>query len=397
MKFVDEAVITVAAGKGGNGCLSFRREKFIPNGGPDGGDGGRGGNVILEADENLNTLVDYRYQRNYRAENGQGGMGSNCTGRKGEELVLKVPVGTSVVEDSSDQLILDLTKHGERKVLCEGGGGGLGNIHFKSSTNRAPRKITKGKEGESYTVRLQLQVLADVGLLGLPNAGKSTLVDNITAAKPKVADYPFTTLIPQLGVVHVDQLRSFVIADIPGLIAGASEGHGLGFRFLKHLTRTRLILHLVDLAPYHEETPAESIEALIEEVQQFSPTLSERERWLVFTKADLMAQEDAQAMAEAICEEVNWKGRYFIISSVAKMGLDLLKQEIMNALERWRDDEKLNPELAEAEAEVRKQLAEEARERMRQIAEERQAKRELEKIRKEQEDDDHDVELVYER
>lgn len=396
MKFVDEAVISVEAGKGGNGCMSFRREKFIEYGGPDGGDGGRGGDVVLEADENLNTLIDYRYQKSYKAENGQGGMGRNMTGRSGEDIILKVPVGTTVVEEHSDQVILDLTHHGERKVLCDGGRGGLGNIHFKSSTNRAPRKTTKGKPGEAFSVRLQLQVLADVGLLGLPNAGKSTLVDAITGAKPKIADYPFTTLIPQLGVVRVDAMRSFVIADIPGLIAGASEGHGLGFRFLKHLTRTRLILHLVDLAPYHEESHAEVIETLVDEVRQFSPTLAERERWLVFTKADLIGEEDAKALAESICEEVGWTGRYFIISSIAQKGLDELKQAVMNALEVWKEDEQSNPELAEQEAAIRQQLAEEARERIRDITE---RKREERQARKEaqDDDDDHDVEIVYER
>jgi GTP-binding protein len=258
MKFVDEAVIEVAAGKGGSGCLSFRREKYIPKGGPDGGDGGDGGSVYLEADENLNTMVDYRYQRRFRAENGSPGQGRNCTGKSGEDLILKVPVGTTVIDVDTDEVLGDLSELGQRLKVAQGGFHGLGNTRYKSSINRAPRQTSPGSEGEKRRLKLELKLLADVGLLGMPNAGKSTLIRAISAAKPKVADYPFTTMVPNLGVVRVDPLRSFVVADIPGLIEGAAEGAGLGIRFLKHLTRNRLLLHLVDLAPWDGDLPAEN-------------------------------------------------------------------------------------------------------------------------------------------
>lgn len=249
MKFVDEASIKVFAGNGGNGCLSFRREKYIPRGGPDGGDGGDGGSVILEADENLNTMVDYRFVRSYRAENGETGRSRNCTGKSGEDLILRVPVGTTIIDEDSAEVLGDLAAHGDRLIVAQGGWHGLGNARYKSSTNRAPRQTSPGTEGEQRALKLELKVLADVGLLGLPNAGKSTLIRAVSAARPKVADYPFTTLVPNLGVVKVDAHRSFVVADIPGLIEGASDGAGLGIRFLKHLTRNRILLHLVDMAP----------------------------------------------------------------------------------------------------------------------------------------------------
>lgn len=286
MKFVDEATITVQAGKGGNGCMSFRREKYIPKGGPDGGDGGDGGSVFLEADEGLNTLIDFRYTRRFKAENGEQGSGANCTGAKGEDLILKVPVGTTVIVLDSDELLGDLTEVGQRLKIAQGGWHGLGNTRYKSSTNRAPRQTSNGTEGELRELKLELKVLADVGLLGLPNAGKSTFIRAVSAARPKVANYPFTTLVPNLGVVGMSADQSFVIADIPGLIEGASEGAGLGIRFLKHLTRTRLLLHLVDMLPYDEKTPAEHAADIENELAKFSPTLAQGDRWLVLNKTD---------------------------------------------------------------------------------------------------------------
>jgi len=274
VKFVDEATIRVAAGKGGDGCCSFRREKYIEYGGPNGGDGGRGGSVVLTADHNLNTLVDFRYKRDFRAQNGTQGSGSQCTGPSGEDLYLAVPVGTTVVDTDTEQVVADLTEHGQQLVIAEGGRGGLGNSHFKSSTNRSPRRTIPGEIGEERNLRLELSVLADVGLLGFPNAGKSTLVRAISNAQPKVADYPFTTLVPQLGVVRIDELRHFVVADIPGLIEGAAAGAGLGTRFLKHLSRCRLLLHMVDIAPLTQEDPAEQVEILNAELARFSPSLA---------------------------------------------------------------------------------------------------------------------------
>src|SRR5690606_3060902 len=291
MKFVDEATIIVEAGKGGHGCLSFRREKYIPKGGPDGGDGGDGGSVYLEADSALNTLIDYRFQRRHKAPNGEPGSGRNCTGTKGEDLVLPVPVGTTVVDMDTHEVLGDLTKEGQRLKVAQGGFHGLGNTRFKSSVNRAPRQTSKGSEGEARNLRLELKVLADVGMLGLPNAGKSTFIRAVSAAQPKVADYPFTTLVPSLGVVKVQTHRSFVIADIPGLIEGASEGAGLGIRFLKHLTRCRVLLHLVDMAPLDGSDPADNALAIVAELEKFSPTLAKRDRWLVLNKVDLLDEE----------------------------------------------------------------------------------------------------------
>ncbi|MDX1398700.1 MAG: Obg family GTPase CgtA, partial [Oceanospirillum sp.] len=278
MQFVDEASIHVAAGKGGNGCLSFRREKYIAKGGPDGGDGGHGGDVILVGDDSLNTLIDFRYQRRYRAENGEGGQGRQCSGKAGENLYIQVPVGTTVIDEDTLEVLGDITEIGQELTVAQGGRRGLGNTRFKTSTNRAPRKTTNGTLGEERNLRFEMKVMADVGLLGLPNAGKSTLIRSVSAAKPKVANYPFTTLVPNLGVVKLGQFKHFVMADIPGLIEGASEGAGLGFRFLKHLTRARLLLHLVDVAPFDESDPVESAQAIIRELEQYSPTLSERPR-----------------------------------------------------------------------------------------------------------------------
>ncbi|KZZ22033.1 GTPase ObgE, partial [Oleiphilus sp. HI0081] len=316
MKFVDEATIGVEAGKGGNGCLSFRREKYIPKGGPDGGDGGDGGSVILVASESLNTLVDYRYVRHYRAQSGEQGAGRNCTGAKGESLFLQVPVGTSVIDTDTEEVLGDLTEIGQELIVAQGGFHGLGNTRFKSSVNRAPRQTTKGSEGESRSLRLELKVLADVGLLGMPNAGKSTLIRSISAAKPKVANYPFTTLVPNLGVVRVEEHKSFVVADIPGLIEGAAEGAGLGVRFLKHLVRTRLLLHVVDMAPYDGSDPAQVVQAIAAELEKFSPTLASRDRWLVLNKLDLLPEEDRKAICEKLVEALNWTGPVYQVSAI---------------------------------------------------------------------------------
>ncbi len=367
MKFVDEAVIEVVAGKGGNGCASFRREKFIANGGPDGGDGGRGGSIWLEADDNLNTLVDYRYSRLFRADKGQNGMSAQCYGKAGEDMVLRVPVGTTVIDLETESVMGDLTHNGERLLLAQGGKGGLGNLHFKSSVNRAPRQQTDGTEGEKRRLRLELKVLADVGLLGYPNAGKSTLLRAVSAAKPKVADYPFTTLVPNLGVVKVDTQRSFVMADIPGIIEGAAEGAGLGIRFLKHLARTRLLLHVVDLDPPDGADPAEGVRILVEELKKFSETLTERERWLVFNKIDMMLPEDADARIADVVAAVGWTGPVFRISALAGEGTRDLCQAIMVRLEAWRRIEAEDPEAAERERAMRARLEEEARRKVQEL------------------------------
>ncbi|MGH8757818.1 MAG: Obg family GTPase CgtA, partial [Burkholderiales bacterium] len=293
MKFIDEAIIQVIAGKGGDGVAHFRREKFVPRGGPDGGDGGRGGSIYAVADRNINTLIDYRYARIHRAKNGDNGHGADCYGKGAEDIVLRVPVGTVVSDTHSGESIADLAQHEQKALLAQGGEGGLGNLHFKSSTNRAPRKFTPGTQGQSRELKLELKVLADVGLLGMPNAGKSTLIRAVSAARPKVADYPFTTLHPHLGVVRVDHARSFVIADIPGLIEGAAEGVGLGHQFLKHLARTRLLLHLVDIAPLDETAnPVREARAVIEELKKYDEALYRKPRWLVLNKLDLLAPSE---------------------------------------------------------------------------------------------------------
>lgn len=321
MRFVDEVNIQVIAGKGGDGCCSFRREKFIPLGGPDGGDGGNGGSIYLVADQNLNTLVDYRYQRIYRATNGGNGMGSQCTGKAGVDLILRVPLGTLIYDANSDELIGDLVDNGQKICVVQGGRRGLGNMNFKTSTNRAPRKTTKGKPGEQRDLHLELKVLADVGLLGLPNAGKSTFIRAVSAARPKVADYPFTTLYPNLGVVRVDSERSFVVADIPGLIEGAAEGAGLGIQFLKHLARTGVLLHLVDIAPFtEEEDPVQAIKAVVKEIKKFSKELSGKERWLVFNKVDLLSAEELDKRCNAIVKKLKWHGPVFKIAAIKKIG-----------------------------------------------------------------------------
>ncbi|OWL89885.1 Obg family GTPase CgtA [Halopseudomonas aestusnigri] len=356
MKFVDEVAITVKAGDGGNGCMSFRREKFIPKGGPDGGDGGDGGSIYLEADPNLNTLVDYRYTRRFNAQRGENGRGSDCTGAKGEDMVLPVPVGTTVIDAGTQEIIGDLTEAGQRLLVAQGGFHGLGNIRFKSSVNRAPRQTTQGSLGELRDLKLELKVLADVGLLGLPNAGKSTFIRSVSAAKPKVADYPFTTMVPNLGVVDVGQLRSFVIADIPGVIAGAADGAGLGTRFLKHLSRTRLLLHLVDMAPLDQSDPVEAVETIIHELGKFSPSLTLRERWLVLNKCDQLLEDEQQAILDDVVERLEWEGPVYVISASERLGTAELAKDVMNWLDerehRLVEDEEYAAEMAELDQRI---------------------------------------------
>ncbi|HRF83836.1 MAG: GTPase ObgE [Xanthomonadales bacterium] len=340
MKLVDEAEIEVTAGNGGNGCVGFRREKFIPMGGPDGGDGGNGGSVWLQADENLNTLVDFRHERSFRAQRGENGMGRQMYGKGGEDKVVTVPVGTVVANVDTDEVIGDLTRHGDRLLVARGGKGGLGNMHFKSSVNRAPRQATSGEPGEQRTLRLELKLLADVGLLGFPNAGKSTFIRAVSAATPKVADYPFTTLYPNLGVVSVEPHRSFVIADIPGLIEGAAEGAGLGAQFLRHLQRTGLLLHLVDLAPMEGGvegvSPAEQVRAIEHELGKHDPELLAKPRWLVLNKADLMFADEAAARAAQVVAELGWEQPWFLVSALGREGTWPIMLEVMAFLDRQR-------------------------------------------------------------
>jgi GTP-binding protein len=339
MKFVDEAVIKVEAGDGGNGCVSFRREKYIPKGGPDGGDGGDGGHVFLRADSGLNTLVDFRHSRHHRAERGHNGMGRQMSGRKGQSLYIRVPVGTRVRDADTEEPVGEVMAHGEELLVARGGEHGLGNIHFKSSTNRAPRQSTHGTPGERRTLQLELVLLADVGLLGLPNAGKSSLITAVSSARPKVADYPFTTLYPNLGVVRAGEERSFVIADIPGVIEGAADGAGLGVQFLKHLSRTRLLLHLVDIAPPDDEPLADSVRTILGEVERFGRDLIDRERWLVLAKRDLVDDAEFDRRRDALVEELGWSGPVFAISAVTRRGLDELVQSLAYRLDEMRADE----------------------------------------------------------
>ncbi|HHQ41326.1 MAG TPA: GTPase ObgE [Chromatiales bacterium] len=334
MKFVDEAEIEVIAGRGGDGCVHFRREKYIPRGGPDGGDGGDGGSVWLVADPGLNTLADFRYARRFEAEDGRPGEGRERTGRSGDDLEIRVPVGTVVRDADTGELVGDLTRPGERLLVARGGRGGKGNVRFKSSTNRAPRQATPGTPGERRRLALELRLLADVGLVGLPNAGKSTLIRAVSAARPKVADYPFTTLHPHLGVVRVGPMRSFVMADIPGLIEGAADGAGLGHRFLRHLGRTRLLLHLVDMAPADPaERPEEAVRVVERELARFSPELARRERWLVLNKADLLAPDEREARAREIVAGLGWEGPWFVVSAATGEGVEALVKAVMARLE----------------------------------------------------------------
>lgn len=337
MKFVDEARIKVEAGNGGRGAVSFRREKFIPKGGPDGGDGGDGGSVYLLADSGLNTLVDFRHKRRYRANPGAGGAGRNRTGSSADDLYIPVPVGTRARDAETGEILGELLNHGDKLLVAKGGFHGIGNARFKSSINRAPRQFTPGSEGERRELELELILLADVGLLGMPNAGKSSLIGRVSSAQPKVADYPFTTLYPNLGVVSVGEERSFVIADVPGIISGAAEGAGLGMRFLKHLQRTRLLLHLVDIAPMDDAatTPLQEVKQITEEINRFSPELAGRERWLVLNKIDLLSEQEVVHRKRLLTEFLDWQGEVFAISALTGQGINELVQALMGRLEQF--------------------------------------------------------------
>jgi GTP-binding protein len=328
VRFVDEVLIDVYAGNGGNGCLSFRREKYIERGGPNGGDGGDGGSVFLKADEALNTLLDYRYQRIFKAANGRSGQGSECTGRGGDDLYLTVPIGTAVYDMDTDECLGDLVHHGELLKVAQGGEHGQGNIRFKTSTNRAPRQTTPGTPGEIRTLRLELKVLADVGLVGMPNAGKSTFIRSVSAARPKVADYPFTTMAPNLGMVRTGVDQSFVMADIPGLIEGAAEGAGLGIQFLKHVMRTKVLLHLVDVAPFDDTDPAESVRMIEHEMKKFGHELLGKPRWLVLNKIDMLPEEERDVRCQAVIDQLHWTAPVFKVSAISHLGT----QEVANQL-----------------------------------------------------------------
>lgn len=405
MRFVDEAVVSVQAGDGGNGVASFRREKFVPFGGPDGGDGGKGGDVTIIADDDTNTLIDYRYTRKYRAERGKNGRGANCAGHKGEGVFLKVPVGTTVVDVISGDVIGDMVEDGQRLLVAAGGDGGLGNTHFKSSTNRAPRQCTKGSQGEYREIRLELKVLADVGLLGMPNAGKSTFIRAVSAAKPKVADYPFTTLVPNLGVVDVDRHRSFVMADIPGLIEGAAEGAGLGIRFLKHLARTRILLHIVDVQPVDNSDPVKNAKAITAELAKFSPALAELPVVLVLNKLDQIPQDTQDEWCSHILSELDWKGPVFRCSGLTGEGTKPIIYYLMDQIEQELERETEDPAFAQAKKEFRERLEQETRENSLAAKEAYKAAR---RAAREQgydgddddwddDDDDGNVEFVYAR
>ncbi|WP_395755416.1 Obg family GTPase CgtA [Edwardsiella ictaluri] len=392
MKFVDEAVIHIEAGDGGNGCVSFRREKYIPKGGPDGGDGGDGGDVYLLADENLNTLIDYRFEKSFRAERGQNGQSRDCTGKRGQDVTIKVPVGTRITDVDTGEVLGDMTRHQQKLMVGKGGWHGLGNTRFKSSVNRTPRQKTNGTPGDKRDLSLELLLLADVGMLGLPNAGKSTFIRAVSAAKPKVADYPFTTLVPSLGVVRMDSEKSFVVADIPGLIEGASEGAGLGIRFLRHLERCRVLLHLIDLAPIDESDPVENARVIIGELEKYSEKLFQKPRWLVFNKADLLAPEEAKARAQAIADALGWEGEHYLISAANREGVNALCWDVMNFLEA-------HPR--EAEVEEEKEKAKKAEfmwdDYHHEQLEQAEAEWEEEDDDDWDEDDDEGVEIIYQR
>jgi GTP-binding protein len=348
MKFVDEAQIRVTAGTGGNGCVSFRREKFIPFGGPDGGDGGNGGSVWLVADEGLNTLVDFRHMRAFKAERGQGGMGSQMYGKGGEDSDVRVPVGTIVINVDTDEVIGDLTAHGQRLKVAQGGRGGLGNIHFKSSVNRAPRKFTPGTPGEVRDIRLELRLLADVGLLGFPNAGKSTFIRAVSAATPRVADYPFTTLHPNLGVVRIGYDQSFVIADIPGIIEGAAEGAGLGIQFLRHVSRTSLLLHVVDIQPIDGSDPVEQVRTIEKELAEFDAELVTRPRWLVINKSDVFSDEaELKRVTDDIVARLEWKDPWFLVSAAGEIGTWDVCLKVQQFFDTEREKQRENKEMAD--------------------------------------------------
>ena len=392
MKFVDEATIEVFAGNGGGGAVSFRREKYIPRGGPDGGDGGDGGSIYLRGDDALNTMIDYRYTRKFRAENGASGKGRNCTGKGGDDLYLPVPLGTTVLDEDTGEILGDIQDHEQELLVAQGGFHGLGNTSYKSSVNRAPRQSSPGSDGESRRLKLELKVLADVGLLGLPNAGKSTFIRAVSSATPKVADYPFTTLIPNLGVVKVDAYRSFVVADIPGLIEGASDGAGLGIRFLKHLTRNRILLHIVDLAPLDESDPAEAAKSIVRELERFSPTLASRPRWLVLNKVDLIDNEQRAVRRQAVIDALGWNGPTYEMAAISKTGTSALAGDLMTCIEELKAAEQASDEVAEEERNIQNRMQQEARERIEHLRSERVSQRQAQQQQQKQlEDDDHDV------
>jgi len=398
MKFVDEATITATAGNGGSGCMSFRREKYIPRGGPDGGDGGDGGSVYLQADPALNTLIDFRYQPRYKAQTGSGGQGKNCTGAAGEDKVLMVPVGTTVIDADTLEVLGDMLNAGDRLLVAQGGFHGLGNTRFKSSTNRGPRQTTKGSEGDSRKLKLELKVLADVGLLGLPNAGKSSLITSVSAARPKIADYPFTTLVPNLGVVSAAAHRSFVMADIPGLIEGAAQGAGLGIRFLKHLTRTRLLLHVVDIGSQIGDSPCAQIQQLENELHLFSETLAQRPRWLVLNKIDLLSAEALTEIEQEVAQKFPHIEKVYSVSALAKRGLQPLIYDIMHALEAIWKYEAEDDERREQELEAQKKMQREGRLRIAELQERRAAERAaITSTSHHEEDDDLDIDIEYTR
>ena len=390
MKFVDEATIEVFAGNGGGGCVSFRREKYIPFGGPDGGDGGDGGSVILLGDASLNTMIDYRYTRKFRAEAGSSGKGRNCTGKAGEDLTLPVPIGTTILDEDTGEVLGDIREAGQELLVAQGGFHGLGNTRFKSSVNRSPRQSSPGSAGENRRLKLELKVLADVGLLGLPNAGKSTLIRAVSAATPKVADYPFTTLIPSLGVVKVDSYRSFVVADIPGLIEGASEGAGLGIRFLKHLTRNRILLHLVDIAPLDETDPSEAALSIVRELERFSPTLASRPRWLILNKADLIDEALLAERKAAVMAALNWTGPVYEISALSRDGTKRLSGDLMTYIEALNESLADDEGAMEAERDAQTRMQQEARERIEGLRSAKRKESRDQNIEQVEDDDDGD-------
>ncbi|OLF39435.1 MULTISPECIES: Obg family GTPase CgtA [unclassified Psychrobacter] len=400
MRFIDEAVVTVKAGDGGNGIASFRREKYVPRGGPDGGDGGSGGDVYVIADDNTNTLVDYRYTRRYDAKRGENGHSKNCAGKGSDDVFLPVPIGTTIIDTETDEVLGDLVEIDQKILVAKGGDGGLGNTHFKSSTNQAPRKATSGFEGELKVLKFELKVVADVGLVGLPNAGKSTFIRQVSAAKPKVADYPFTTLVPNLGVVDIGRHRSFVMADIPGLIEGASEGAGLGIRFLKHVARTRRLLHLVDVKPVDGSDPVENARVILNELERFSPELANLPQILVLNKIDQVAEEDLNELCTHIVAELGWTGIVFRTSTLTGDGVDAVKYHLMNEIEREREREIEDPIFADAQKERFERLEEEVRLNTEAQREAYRAARKAEReganlVDDDDLDDDDGVEVVY--
>jgi GTP-binding protein len=388
MKFVDEAVIRVDAGDGGNGCVSFRREKYLPDGGPDGGDGGDGGSVYLQADENLNTLIDYRFERFHAAERGENGRSRDCTGHGGQDLILRVPVGTRAVDEDTDEVLGDLTQHGQKLLVAKGGFHGLGNTRFKSSVNRAPRQKTMGTQGEVRSLRLELLLLADVGLLGMPNAGKSTFIRAVSRATPKVADYPFTTLVPNLGVVNPRPGQSFVIADIPGLIEGAAEGAGLGIRFLKHLERCRVLLHIVDIEPVDGSDPAESARAIVAELEKYSPKLAGKPRWLVFNKADLLLEEELQEKVAKVVADIGWEGEVYTMSAYTREGTAALAEKLYDFISKLPLEKQDNDPDDEVEFKWSSDHLENADDLNEEYDDE---------FDDDFDDDDYDVEVIYQR